>query len=203
VRRSRPSTSLVHRALDEARFGPARTLNLRAMLPTVAQAVKRAEEWLRERQLAGAGEVLIITGRGRGSPGGVSPVREAVHRLLLSLRRRGVVQEIHQHTPGSFVVHLASVCALRDAAPRRREPAPPPQAAPTELAALDEETRELLHRVARRSLEELGVRAVEPFLAREMVAQFALFAAGTPDGPARERRLRAALRRALAEMDDR
>ncbi len=204
MKRSVARPTLVHRALDEARFGPARTLNLRAMLPTVDQAVTRAEHWLRERQLGGAGEVLVITGRGRNSPGGISLVREAVHRLLVSLRRRGVVGEIVQHTPGSFVVQLAPLKALREAASRRRERAPPPRAAtPGELAGLGEDTRELLQRLARRSLEELGVRDVEPFLAREMVAQLALFVAGTPDGPARERRLQTALQRALAELDER
>ncbi|HET7583923.1 MAG TPA: hypothetical protein VFK13_03395 [Gemmatimonadaceae bacterium] len=203
MKRSQRRPSLVLRALDEARFGPARTLNLRAMAPTVVQAVARAENWLRERQLAGAGEVLIITGRGQGSPSGVSPVREAVVRLLASLRRRGVVADVAHHTAGSFVVRLAPLGALRDAAPRRRERTPPPAVDPAELAALGEDTRDLLRRLARRSLEELGVRDVEPFVAREMVAQFALFSAGTPEGPARERRLRAALTRALGELDER
>jgi hypothetical protein len=36
-----------------------------------------------------------------------------------------------------------------------------------------------------------------------MVAQFSAAAAGVPDGPAREARLRAALEAALAEYDDR
>ncbi len=65
-------------ALDEARFGMQRTLNLRESLPTVADAVARAEAWLRERQVTITGEVLIVTGRGKGSPGGVSVVREAI-----------------------------------------------------------------------------------------------------------------------------
>ena len=65
----------LHRALDEARFGAERTLNLRALRPTVKAAEARAESWLRERQVARAGEVLIITGRGAQSWDGVSVVR--------------------------------------------------------------------------------------------------------------------------------
>src|SRR5690348_18303996 len=87
----RRSLTPLHHAFDEARFGAERTLNLRASLPSPYHAVKRAEAWLRERQVARAGEVLVITGRGNQSFDNVSVVREAIVKLLASLRRRGVV----------------------------------------------------------------------------------------------------------------
>src|SRR2546423_6291994 len=91
---SRPRTpndpAAVRRALDEARFGPARTLNLRESLPTAAEAAARAEAWLRRLHAERAGEVLVITGRGKGSAGGVSPVRVAVVTLLARLQRTDV-----------------------------------------------------------------------------------------------------------------
>jgi hypothetical protein len=192
----------LHRAFDEARFGAARTLNLRATLPTQAEAVARAEAWLREKQASRAGEVLVITGRGNQSEGGESVVRAGIERLLASLRRRGVVQRVVEHTPGSFVVELAPFSALRNAPLRRREPTSAPPADPAALAGLSSETRELLRRVAQRALEELGVRDPERFVQGEMVAQFAHVAAAVPEGPDREARLRAALTALLAEYDD-
>lgn len=198
---SRPTDAL-RRALDEARFGAARTLNLRDMLPTPAQAAHRAEAWLRQQQVEGAAEVLVITGRGNRSPGGVSVVRESVARLLASLRRAGVVHETREHTPGSFVVTLASMQSLLDA-PRRRRPTPAPRLAdPPELHALDVPTREALRALARRSLEALGIQGMESFVEEEMLRQFGILAAGVPEGPDREGRLRAAIARALEGIDD-
>src|SRR5689334_12617868 len=135
-------------AFDEARFGPQRTLNLRETLPTAEQAAKRAELWLRQLQMARAGEVLIITGRGRGSEGGVSVVREAINALLHVLRRRGVVREFREHTAGSFVVTLAPISELWEAPRRRRDRGQPEAPAPPSLKGLDEETRLLLRNLA-------------------------------------------------------
>ena len=101
---SRNGIVALHRALDEARFGRERTLNLRATLPRPKEAEARCEAWLRERQVAKSGELLVITGRGVNSWDGESVVREAIVRLLASLRRRGVVDAWYEHTPGSFVV---------------------------------------------------------------------------------------------------
>lgn len=192
----------VAEALDEARFGPTRTLNLRNALPTVRQAQQRTEAWLRERQASRAGELLVITGRGNQSPGGVSPVREAIVRLLASLKRRGVVAAVTEHTPGSFVVTPAPLSALREAARRTREPtaAPPPD--PAALSALEPATKRALRRVAQRALEALGVQLTDRFLEQEMVMQFAHVAAGIPEGPDREGRLRSALEGMLLEYDE-
>ena len=104
----------LHRALDEARFGRERTLNLRATLPRPKDAEARCEAWLRERQVAKSDELLVITGRGINSWDGESVVREAIVRLLGLLRRRGVVDAWHEHTPGSFVVTVAPIHSLRN-----------------------------------------------------------------------------------------
>ena len=121
MRNDRVGLNGLKQAFDEARFGSQRTLNLRESLPTAEQAATRAESWLRQSQMARAGEVLIITGRGRGSDGGVSVVREAINALLHVLRRRGVVREFREHTAGSFVVTLAPIAELWEAPRRKRD----------------------------------------------------------------------------------
>ena len=186
-------------AFDEARFGPARTLNLRASLPSVRDATTRAEAWLRQRQVESAGEVLIITGRGLGSPDGVSPVREAIGKLLGSLKRRGVVAEHREHTAGSFVVKLAPTSALWNAPRRRRERSLPPAADPPALEALEPATRSLLRTLALASLDALGVRDPASLVEGEMLKQFGALAAAVADGPDREARLRAVITRAIED----
>ena len=191
------------RAFDEIRFGPERTLDLRSQMPTAVQAVTRAEAWLREKQAGGAGEVLIITGRGNNSEGGVSVVREQVARLLARLRRGGVVKDVVQHTPGSFAVTLARFSAVREAPRRRRDPAPQRASDPAALAELSTETRDLLRKVSLRALEELGIRDPEPFVQREMLEQLSCAVRSIPDCADREERLRSSLEMLLAEYDDR
>ncbi|HKV50863.1 MAG TPA: hypothetical protein VJO52_06640 [Gemmatimonadaceae bacterium] len=200
-REGRPRTRGVHSALDEARFGTARTLNLRAVLPTPAQATTRAESWLRQKQVERAGDVLVITGRGNVSIAGVSVVRQAVLHLLRVLKRRGVVHAIGEHTPGSFVVTLAPVSAMRSAPARRRHPTPEPE--PTDvkaLAGLSRETRRLLHTVALHALEALGVREPAAFVEREMLSQLSHLSATVTAGPMREERLKRALLAMLEEL---
>lgn len=201
-----PRPGSLQQAFDELRFGPERTLNLRAQSPTAEQAAERAEAWLRERQVARAGDVLVITGRGKGSEGGVSVVREAVLRRLASLRRRNVVAAVVEHTPGSFVVSLAPVRALFEAPKRRGETAPRPRRDPEALAGLAPETRELLRALALRTIEALGAAAaadrVERLVHDEMLRQFAVLGAAVPEGPTREEGLRAAIARALEEYEE-
>ena len=84
-------TIRIDRAFDELRFGASRSLNLRAMQPTASQASTLADSWLRQQQVLGAEEALVITGRGNNSVDGYSPVREAIVKLLPSLRRRNVI----------------------------------------------------------------------------------------------------------------
>jgi hypothetical protein len=193
----------LHQAFDEMRFGADRTLNLRTHHPSREQAVRRAENWLRERQMSRASEALVITGRGNNSPDGVSVVREALVQLFASLRRRGVIDQVVEHTPGSFVVTFAKLNAVRDAPQRARNPHEPPPRDPAALAALEPETRALLRRLAKRAIEELGVEPKPSFVEQEMLAQFAAAASGVPAGADREQRLRDVLRAALHEYDDR
>jgi hypothetical protein len=193
------------KAFDDARFGAERTLNLRAALPTADEATRRADAWLRQQQIAQTGDVLIITGRGKGSQDGVSVVREAVIRLLHSLKRKGVVAKHEEHTAGSFVVTLAPMHELLEA-PRRlrdeaRGAAAPPVASPPSLDALEPATRDLLRDLASHALTHLGVQDREPFLEGEMLRQFSVLAAAIPRGVERERWLREAIRRAMEAYD--
>jgi hypothetical protein len=194
--------SLSH-AFDRIRFGPDRILDLHERLPSGGEAVVRVESWLREKQAGGAKEVLVITGRGNNSEGGVPVVREEVRRLLARLRRGGVVRAVAPNNEGSFVVTLAPLSAVRDAPRRRRDPAPPRPSDPRSLLELEPETRDLLRKVSLRSLEELGIRDPDPFVQREMLDQLSCAIRSIPDCSDREERLRAALVMLLAEYDDR
>src|SRR6476620_7777799 len=111
----------VWRAFDEADFGSKNSLNLRDSLPSAADAAFRTEAWLRERQVSGAKEVLIITGRGNQSPDGVSVVGVSVLTLLPALHRRGVVSEWREHSPGSLVVRLYPISTLLNSPRRKRD----------------------------------------------------------------------------------
>lgn len=201
--KAKPPPASLWKAFDEAEFSASNTLNLRESLPTVADARYRAEQWLRERQVSRAGKVLVITGRGNSNPDGVSPVREGVKALFPSLRRRGVVSEWKEHSPGAFVVTLAPISALLEAPRRKRHPKEGIlPAAPASLEGLDKTTLELLRRLARRSLEILGARTPEKFIEAEMVSKFSALAGGIEPGADGERRLREAIIVALEELDD-
>ena len=193
----------LHRAFDELRFGSSRTLNLRAMQPTAIQASDLAERWLRFQQVQGATEVLVITGRGNRSIDGLSPVREAIIKLLPSLRRRNVLSTFAEHTPGSFSVTLAPVRSLFEAPKRRRERTEPTApVAPASLAALDDETRTALHDVAVAMLASLGARSPSGAMINdEMCRQFAQISAALPAGPDKEALLQQAAQRALEEFE--
>jgi hypothetical protein len=194
---SRKNSDLqLHRAFDTVRFGAANTLNLRESLPTAADAARRAEAWIRQRQVEGAGELLVVSGRGNNSDGGVSPVREAIIRLVLSLRRRGVVDRYEEHTPGSFSIQLASVRSMIDAPRRRREP-DVSRSEPVAPAGLDKASQKMLRDLAERSLEALGVKETAKFLGAEMARQLSALSAALPPGPGRDAKLRMALKNAL------
>jgi hypothetical protein len=192
----------LRQAFDQARFSPQRTLNLRETLPTAAAAATRTEAWLRQHQIDRSGEVLVITGRGNQSHGGVSVVRETVIRVLHVLKRRGVVAGHQEHTPGSFVVTLAPVASLWESPKRNRGRgvAPPPPTPPS-LEELDDDSRQMLRNLAERALEGLGVKDTAPFLQGEMLKQFGAIAASVGDQPGREARLRSAIRAALDQHE--
>lgn len=209
--RRRPS---VQQALDEARFGATRILNVRDPLLSGAEAVRRADGWLRAKQVESAGEVLIVTGRGAGSVDQVPVVREEVRKLLARLRRGGVVSEIHEHTPGSFAVRLAPMRALFEAPPRSRDghdtrgrTAAARAAADTHelLAGLPPATCDLLRRLAVQALHALGLADPdERFVREEMARKFSVLArAATAAGqPLSEGWLHDAIQRALDEYEN-
>jgi hypothetical protein len=193
----------VWKAFDEAAFGPKNSLNLRDSLPSAADAIYRTEAWLRERQVSGAKEVLIITGRGNQSPDGVPVVRKAVLNLLPGLHRRGVVSEWREHSPGSLVVGLQPIAALLNAPRRKRDRnAAPGSADPQSLSALDKTTLKLLRTLAIRSLDSLGVRDAEKFIEAEMLDKFNSLAASIPAGEGSEARLQKAIATALEQFDE-
>jgi hypothetical protein len=191
-------------ALDEVRFGSQRTLNLRDSMPSAADATARAEAWLRERQVAASDEVLIITGRGKGSHDGIGVVHDAIHRLLGSLKRKGVVSDFSNHNQGSFVVTLAPVSMLLEA-PRRHRGRSDTQLesqSPAALSALEPSTKSLLRQLAVRSLADLGTAVPDQFIDAEMLRQFSLLAAGVAPGHGGEERLRRAIAHAIDEVDE-
>ena len=195
----------VQKAFDEVRFGPTRMLNLRQGLPSGAQAVQRAEGWLRAKQIELAGDVLIVTGRGHGSLGGVPVIKTEVQRLLGRLRRNGVVAGVREHTAGSVVVTLAPLRALFEGIARHKDlsavSARPPSAPAFE--ALAPATREMLHRLAARAIESLGVRSPsERTVIAEMERQFSLLTRTIPRADFSEQAFAAALARAVDEYDD-
>jgi hypothetical protein len=205
MRRRKGSLKGLWQSFDETAFGQERTLNLRESLPSAAEARTRTESWLRMRQVMKPGEVLVITGRGNQSPGGVGVVRETIIALMPSLRRRGVVESWREHTPGSIVVTLAPLNTLLTAPKRNREKdrdsGEHEIATPESLAALDQETLTQLRRLAVRTIESLGVDDATPFVAGEMQRIFATLTMTLPVSADREGTLRRAIRSAIEELD--
>jgi hypothetical protein len=189
-------------ALDVVAFGPAKTLDLHAFR-TVEEATRHAERWLRERQVAGAGSVLIITGRGAHSVDGVAVLRPAIQRLFTRLRRLGVVTAARQHTEGSFTVVLAPVTALFEAPPRARAREPLTAVDERAFSGLSSATRDALRGLAERTLEALGMRQLTAHLVEdEMRRQLSLLTPGLPTGEDRDIALRRTALEAIASMED-
>jgi hypothetical protein len=188
-------------AFDEVRFGRGNTLDLRSGLPSGPEATRRAEAFLRERQVAQSREVLVITGRGNQSEGGVAVVRPAVAGALAKLRRLGVVEGWQEHTPGSFVVTPAPITALFEAPRRHGEPSAIVVMDDKVFAGLAEETRVALRALAIRSLQALGAPADEPFVRDEMQRQFSVLGKSIPPEPGRDAKLRIAAEAAIEELD--
>lgn len=189
-------------AFDAIAFGPAKTLDLHAFR-LVTDAVRHTEQWLRERQVAKAGSVLVITGRGARSPDGVAVLRPAIEKLLTRLRHLGVVDRVQAHTEGSYTVVLAPVTALF-AAPRRARTGGP-TAAPVDeraFAGLSDQTRKALQALAERSLEELGSRVTPAVIEDEMRRQLSLLTPGLPPGEDPDRALQRIAREAVESMEE-
>lgn len=196
------------RAFDEIQFGAGRTLNLRDALPTGADARFQADNWLRQRHAESSEPVLIVTGRGKGSPGGVPVIKEEIIALLHTLRRKGVVRSWQEHSPGALVVQLATVTDLLSAPARHRDSKREDQSLarasdPPGLAGLDPETLKLLRSLSERTIADLGIRNAEELLESEMLHKLSVLVPGLPESGDREAALRAVIIRAIEEMDAR
>ncbi len=198
---SKPQLKALWQAMDEAVFGAERTLNLRELLPSAAEARARADVWLRARQVTRTEEVLIITGRGNQSVGGIGIIRQEILEMMPAMRRKGIVESWREHSPGSLIVQLAPVSALLGAGKRRRDNKDTAAAGPTQesLSGLQAETRELLRQLAIRNLDALSIDADEQFVRQEMVRSFSTLLSSIPDGGSREALLQAAILYALEE----
>jgi hypothetical protein len=200
MRRDKPKLTALWQSLDEAAFGSERTLNLRESLPTAAEARARADAWLRSRQVIKAEEVLIITGRGNQSVGGVGVIRKELLAMMPGLRRRGVVESWREHSPGSIVVKLAPTTALFTAPKRRRgndeEQAPRKG---TSLTGLNRDTMLLLRQLAFINLETLGVDPDEEFVRSEMERSYSILVKAIPEVDRTETTLMQAVKNAIED----
>jgi hypothetical protein len=204
MRSGKPELKALWNALDEAAFGPERILNLRELLPTAAEARSRTDMWLRSRQVVKSQEVLIITGRGNQSLGGIGIIRREILQMLPGLRRRGVVESWKEHNQGAIAVKLAPMSTLLSETRRRRDNSSsmPSEPDPQSLSALDADTLRLLRQLAAQNLEALGVKNPGPFMEQEMVRNFSTLVNAIPMGENREVRLREAILGAIEEVSD-
>lgn len=186
--------------LERARFGPLRTLNVRASMLTGDESAARVEAWLRSKQVELTGDVLIITGRGAGSLGGIPVVKDATVRALNRLRRLSVIASYGEDTPGSFIVTLAPLKALLEAPARRSTPARQPTRRRSSILGLKPETRDRLRYLAGRAIDALGVKGPsESQIESEMQRQFTMIARTAPAGADADKWVDAAITRALSE----
>jgi hypothetical protein len=187
-------------SLERARFGPLRTLNVRASMLSGDESAARVEAWLRSKQVELSGDVLIITGRGAGSLGGIPVVKDATRRALNRLRRLSVIESYGEDTPGSFIVTLAPLTALLEAPARRSTPARQPARRKPNIRGLKPETRDRLRYLASRAIDALGVKdASESQIDNEMERQFTMIARTAPAGADADKWVDAAITRALRE----
>jgi hypothetical protein len=201
TRNPKPQLNAVWQALDDAAFGAERTLNLREMLPSAAEARARTDVWLRARQVTRTEEVLIITGRGNQSPGGIGVLRQEILEMLPSLRRRGVVESWREHSPGSLIVKLAPVSSLMSAGKRKRDvKSATVQSTPRVIAGLSPDTRQVLRQLAIQNLGMLGIVATDQFVDAEMGRTFSTLMTAVLDSADREAALHMAIVNAIEEQ---
>lgn len=194
------------RAFDETEFGAGRTLNLRDSMPTAAEARFRADNWLRQQQALGRDELLIVTGRGKGSANGIPVVKAEIVALLHILRRQGVVRSWREQSQGAIAVVPASMTELLSA-PRRHRDSKREKEAPNSVTqptmvfpGLAAETTKLLRELAEGSLTELGIQDLTGLVENEMTRQLSLLVRSLPEHGDREKALRAVIIRAIEEL---
>lgn len=198
--RGKPKLTALWRALDEAAFGSERTLNLRELLPSAAGARTRTEVWLRARQVTKPEEVLIITGRGNQSAGGIGVIRREILAMMPGLRRRGIVESWREQSPGSLIVKLAPTSSLFSA-PKRRRSKENSEEGRTDrvLEGLDQTTSTMLRHLALRNLDALGINHDDEFVQQEMEQIFSTLTSALPPGARTEEALRSSIQNALDE----
>ena len=196
----KPKLTALWHALDEAAFGAERILNLRESLPSAAEARSRTEVWLRARQVTKPEEVLIITGRGNQSAGGVGIIRKEILAMMPGLRRRGIVESWREQSPGSLIVKIAPTSSLFSA-PKRRRGKENPHILHEEkvLEGLDDKTASMLRQLALRNLDTLGVDHETEFVKKEMQQIFSMLMSALPAGSRSEEALQLSIRNALEE----
>lgn len=200
MQRRKPKLTALWRSLDEAAFGSERTLNLRESLPSAAEARSRTEAWLRARQVTSPEEVLIITGRGNQSAGGVGVIRREILSMMPGLRRRGIVDSWREHSPGSLIVKLAPTSALFSAPKRRRTKDKAERAQDeTLLEGLQNTTSGMLRQLALKNLDALGVDHEPAFVQQEMQRIFSALTSALPPGARSDESLQHSIRNALDE----
>ncbi len=204
MRRARAPNAL-YRAFDEAQFGDARTLNVRDGLPTGAEAAARTDAWLRLKQVEGAREVLVITGRGTHSISALPVIKTHVARRIAALRRAGVVASVTEHTPGSFIVRLSPMSSMLAASERSSSKSRVAQKAeplPRSVAGLTPVTQRIVRDLAERTLASLGVRNTSSsIIAEEMERQTTLLTRSMPRDADRESWIRRAALRVLNDSE--
>jgi hypothetical protein len=120
---------------------------------TADEAARTAERWLRARQADGDRTVVIVTGRGVHSPGGVAVLPGEIEHLLRRLK--GTVVAAFSGAPGGGGFHVEL----------RRPPSPAiSRDSPRLVPAADPE----LLRRAHEALWELGVAPTPALLAAEI-----------------------------------
>jgi hypothetical protein len=190
-------------SFERALFGPLRTLNIRASMLSGDDSAARVESWLRSKQVELSGDVLVITGRGAGSPSGISVVKEATRRVLNRLKRAGVIQSFGEDTPGSFIVRLAPLRSLLEAPARRKPSARTSARLRTTIHGLRPKTRDRLRYLACRAIDSLGVRnPSDSQVEQEMERQFSMIARSAPAGTDADRWMDSAITRVLREYEE-
>ncbi len=152
-------------------------------------------------------EVLIVTGRGKGSPNGIPVIKEEILALLHALRRQGVVKSWREHSEGAIVVEPASMGELLSSPRRHRDSkreksTQGPAILPSPVfGGISRETEKLLRQLAEGSLTELGIRDTTGLVEAEMTRKLSLLVRGLPETGDREAALRAVIIRAIEELN--
>ena len=121
---------------------------------TGAEASRRAEQWIRDRQAEGVRTVIVVTGRGLHSQG-IPVVRNEVEHVLQRLKGTLVARWESAHFGGSFRIEL------------RKPPPEPPRPSTREPALVRDAPPDVRLRAAE-NLAELGIASTPALLEAEI-----------------------------------